>query len=312
MKKILYLGKRIGDVGGVTTFNKRFSKRLYNSNVDFKFLELTNISLLRLIKEIILHKNIYYSGCNIIFSILLRFFSIISYKKLIISFHGMPFNTKSLIVKTIENLSYRISHLTILGASGELQITYKKNIQVISSFISPANHSDLFVDNFLALNNVNKFEHIFVTMAYRNVIDKDGYELYGISNLIESFKMLENYALIVVNPNQDLIAKEEYKNIFFISQNINLSYLLEKADVFIRNTTSDGDPLSVKEALSVGCKVMASNCILRPESVHLFDYHDKNSLINTIKNICKADKMVVNDLDSYNEYLQIFKVFFYK
>ena len=44
-------------------------------------------------------------------------------------------------------------------------------------------------------------------MAYKNVIDKDGYELYGISNLIESFKMLENYALIVVNPNQDLIAK---------------------------------------------------------------------------------------------------------
>jgi hypothetical protein len=46
--------------------------------------------------------------------------------------------------------------------------------------------------------------------------------------------------------------------------------VLEKSDLFLRITTTDGDSLSVKEALSLDVRVLASNVVKRPNGVCLF------------------------------------------
>jgi glycosyltransferase involved in cell wall biosynthesis len=46
--------------------------------------------------------------------------------------------------------------------------------------------------------------------------------------------------------------------------------LLAEADVYVRSTYADGDSVTVREALSQGCYVIASDCIDRPDGVNTF------------------------------------------
>ena len=58
--------------------------------------------------------------------------------------------------------------------------------------------------------------------------------------------------------------------------------LLLVSHVFIRPTNTDGNSVSVKEALWFGCQVIASDAVVRPEEVILFANRDSNDLANKI------------------------------
>jgi glycosyltransferase involved in cell wall biosynthesis len=46
--------------------------------------------------------------------------------------------------------------------------------------------------------------------------------------------------------------------------------MISASDVFVRPTFTDGDSISVREALSLGIPVIASDCVERPDGVVLF------------------------------------------
>ncbi len=46
--------------------------------------------------------------------------------------------------------------------------------------------------------------------------------------------------------------------------------VLAETDVYVRPTYVDGDSVAVREALAHGCRVIASDCIRRPDGVHTF------------------------------------------
>lgn len=54
--------------------------------------------------------------------------------------------------------------------------------------------------------------------------------------------------------------------------------LLAQVDLFIRPTRADGDALSVREALALGCRVVASDAVARPQGTALFRSGDSASL----------------------------------
>ena len=66
-------------------------------------------------------------------------------------------------------------------------------------------------------------------------------------------------------------------NIFFIDYPHPYFEVLKHSDFFIRNTSTDGDALSVKEALWLGVPALCSDVVDRPEGVRLFKYNDKDS-----------------------------------
>lgn len=67
------------------------------------------------------------------------------------------------------------------------------------------------------------------------------------------------------------LAQQAPGAIFFLIGNYPLWPLLYHADLFIRPTYSDGDSVSVREALWAGIPVIASNVCARPEGVITYD-----------------------------------------
>jgi glycosyltransferase involved in cell wall biosynthesis len=58
--------------------------------------------------------------------------------------------------------------------------------------------------------------------------------------------------------------------------------LMARSSVFVRPTFQDGDSISVREAMSLGVPVVASNVGTRPEGVTLFDAGDVDGLVNAV------------------------------
>jgi len=63
--------------------------------------------------------------------------------------------------------------------------------------------------------------------------------------------------------------------------------LMSRSAVFVRPTFRDGDSISVREAVSLGVHVIASNVGTRPDGVLLFEPGDVNGLMARIKEVCR-------------------------
>lgn len=64
--------------------------------------------------------------------------------------------------------------------------------------------------------------------------------------------------------------------------------VLEVADVFVRPTRADGDAVSVREALSLGCRVVASDVGHRPAACLIFPAGDGAALAERMAEACEA------------------------
>lgn len=67
-----------------------------------------------------------------------------------------------------------------------------------------------------------------------------------------------------------------------LEQPFSAAALYAKSDLFLRATVSDGDSISVRECLSLGVPVVASDCVARPEGCFVFQSRDLNSLLSTV------------------------------
>ena len=69
----------------------------------------------------------------------------------------------------------------------------------------------------------------------------------------------------------------------FIDQPHSYFELLKNVDVFVRNTSTDGDALSVKEALYLNKPALCSDVVDRPAGTILFRYSDDASFTRALE-----------------------------
>lgn len=126
-------------------------------------------------------------------------------------------------------------------------------------------------------------------------------DLYGFDLLIEMIADLKTeypqigLVFFIGNPNynQEYIQKCRNRidelnikeSIYIISGQKEMWPIIKQSVLFIRATNTDGDPLSIKEALYFGTKVLASDCCKRAELVSLFKSRNLNSIIQCVKAI---------------------------
>lgn len=72
--------------------------------------------------------------------------------------------------------------------------------------------------------------------------------------------------------------------------------LFRRCDLFFRPTISDGDSLSIRECLSFGVPVVASDAVARPKMCKLFPTFDADALIKVVMIVLSS----ANDPDSKN------------
>jgi glycosyltransferase involved in cell wall biosynthesis len=150
--------------------------------------------------------------------------------------------------------------------------------QLISAFIPPPSIEELPEQIQNAIHDLQiNYDQIFCTNAYNVSYDKYNREIYQISDLVSLFSTYTKKALIVSDPSGAYFKLLEAKktiipaNIYFITIPHDFNAIIKESACMIRFTSTDGDSLSVKEALIAGVPVIATNVVDRPSGVTLVE-----------------------------------------
>ncbi|MEP6466393.1 MAG: glycosyltransferase [Parafilimonas sp.] len=277
--KLLILGTLPLPIGGVSIHVERLLDHLNSAGYPYSFFDIKRDSISKAVTLFFKFKWLHLHTSSVYLRFAIALAGKIFRKKIIITIHGNlgRFNTYKNI---LDNLSIKLCSVPIVINLQSLKkgIQLNKNTVLISAFIPP------FQNEFLEEKISEKifklretYEVIFCTNAHNLSYDKKGNEIYQISLLIKIFKELKHRALVIADPSgayKNYINNIQEKltgNIYFISKAHNFWEVIKLSDVFLRTTTTDGDSLSVKEALYLQKNVIATNVIDRPEGVILVD-----------------------------------------
>jgi glycosyltransferase involved in cell wall biosynthesis len=127
---------------------------------------------------------------------------------------------------------------------------------------------------------------------------RGGRDIYGFETCIRAFEMIAAEKrncglLLVVGGNQ----RSEYytglqasiqqsrfgERIHLHTGSVAFPALTRHCTLFLRPTLTDGDSVSVREALDSGVPVIASDCVKRPSGVRLFATDDVSDLAKRVK-----------------------------
>jgi glycosyltransferase involved in cell wall biosynthesis len=234
-------------------------------------------------------------------------FGIIRRKIIILSIHGASLHksiqSRSLVTRLIAKYSVRYADV-IIGVNSEIcklaiNLGAKpRRVYNIPAFIPPRNNGE--EPSYEIINYfTNKSHRLLITGALNSRNSKD---LYGLWSTMEIFqRIISKYpkaGLLIVVQNslslQNSIILEyereiEKRNLsshvmVYLSQS-ELWPIIKISDIFLRPTLSDGDSVAIREALSFGVPVVASDCVARPSGVVTFNTGIAEDLYSTIINV---------------------------
>jgi len=182
------------------------------------------------------------------------------------------------------------------GDSQRLPIQLQQKSIDIPAFILPLNIDEKEVPN--EVLNFCKINNKPLIVFYGAVKLSGLFDLYGISDIFKLYNNLQEHncyakllLLITVNKkdksqvtflqNQIDTIKNNYDIMIIQSPNFSLMPILKYTNIYIRPTKTDGDSLAVREAMAMGCTVIASNNAKRPNGV--VTYSEDTELFPLVK-----------------------------
>ncbi len=133
-------------------------------------------------------------------------------------------------------------------------------------------------DVFKLYNNLQEHNCNAKLLLLISISKKDLSQVTFLQNQIDSIKN-KNDIMIIQSPNFPLIPIFKYTNIY------------------IRPTKTDGDSLAVREAMAMGCTVIASNNAKRPKGV--ITYSDDTELLPLVKAYLNDISKTINIQENY-------------
>jgi glycosyltransferase involved in cell wall biosynthesis len=115
---------------------------------------------------------------------------------------------------------------------------------------------------------------------------------------------------------QRVAASNIQDNFLFITHSYQFYVLLMRSDVFLRPTNTDGDAISVREALYFEIPAIASDVVPRPAGVVLFKNRDIADLTAKVKDVLdnyqrfKTKLRLVDTQDNFKKILDLYKRIF--
>lgn len=314
------LGKQPPPIGGVTIHTSRLSSWLNNVPHVSVININPNISgfILYAIKTLFSTNASTITHCQtssvfgIIFVVLSRIL-LFSKGKIVYSIHSEYWAGRNLGKNTLISriVTYCIKNTDMIICDNDnIQKQFSEfnsNTKVIIPFLPPIDKlNDTPLNQYLDLPPFDSAAIVF--NAYKLAYRKDGSDIYGLDTLLDAFLEITKPAhLILLIPQLETPEKEFINEVISKSKNMTNQQrihiiskpeldgwqIIAKADIFIRPTITDGDALSLREALHFGTPVIASDCTKRPTGVTLFKTGDSINLaekINMFLNEKSIDK----------------------
>jgi len=279
--------------GGVSIHLKRFKKYLEDSKKNFVFLQSNNSYRKHMFRKLffsqinfqknIIHLHGFQTGKKLPFLLfLMLFFN----KKVIITIHNdrflLDYNSLKNIKKVIAKIFYfNVSHIISVNSDSKFCFIPDNKISVIHAFIPPTSDETevkQLPDFFHKIRHKHKF---LITANASRISFYKNQDLYGIDLSIELMKRLidngyKSIGFVYVIPNisdydyfekmQNLVKKYNLEdNFHFYTKPLAYPAVINMCDLFIRPTNTDGDALSIREALTLQKPTIASDVCKRPE-----------------------------------------------
>jgi glycosyltransferase involved in cell wall biosynthesis len=292
MKKdeILIIGKIPPPIGGVTIHTVRLLEYCVKEKIKIKFYNYQEFNFLKMVKAIFFAKKVHLHANNSLFLLLIVLLCRLLRTNSILTIHG-EISAHGKVMNEIEKIAIRLCNCPIMLNEKSFHIAKKmnSNSKLMSAFIPPQKQEFLNKDLQHKINFVkNTCDFVFCTNAHSLVYDKKGNEIYGIISLVNFFKDNPKDGFVVSDPKGEYLRFLKNNNfdpgynIVLLTGNHSFFEVLKQTDCFIRNTTTDGDSLSIKEALFSGIRVIASDCVDRPAGVFVYEVSNPLSLENAI------------------------------
>lgn len=142
-----------------------------------------------------------------------------------------------------------------------------------------------------------------VSMNASNTARIEGTDLYGCDLLIEALSPsggLDSFAAIIcISTGSDPMYLRELHSrvrdrnlqnrVWIKHEDVPFAGILRQSDIFVRPTVTDGDSLSVREALSYGVPTIASDAAERPEGTRIFRSRDLDHFVQCLREAANDD-----------------------
>lgn len=323
-KRILIIGPIAPPFGGVSIHLQRFVQLLHNQFIfDFidesrelkkEYFNIRSFNFFIYIKKIKKSDVLYINSGKKILRIFHLLNGRIFGKRIILTIHSFKPGTPK-IINLLNGLFYKLAN-TIIAVSPEIKIRLflpEKKTIIKDAFIPPNIDEESELPHYikdLILQNIEHGNKIICANA-SNLKTFNDQDLYGLDQCIDVAKRLviKNipFFLIFVVSSIEKNADYFYKSFnqikeldldnHFLLTNEKLSFvkLMQLGDVVLRPTNTDGDSLTVREAIFFNKLVLASDIVERPQGVFLFrtrdvdDFETKliNLLTQSTGNHCK-------------------------
>ena len=236
--------------------------------------------------------------------------------KLVCTYHGdlgrfRPF------INLIDILSVALCHTPIVLNSDSLTIAkcFNHSARFLSAYIPPIDSDKLSPEHTMILNEARQsYKFLVSTNAYNVTFTPYGFEIYGIVDLLKLFSGLSEHALIISDPSSRYypyvlnVIGTIPPNVYFLTGEHDFVSVLPMVDIFVRNTLTDGDSLSIHEALSAGLLVFATDVVSRPSCVVVY------KTLSTLKDMLlsvspRSDRFIrseVNETFAIQPYLSLY------
>lgn len=200
---------------------------------------------------------------------------------------------------------------------------------LLPAFLPPSLDKEPEFDNALSdwINKVRAVTNSKLMVSNASaLVFHNGEDVYGIDQCLEAMKRLvdsgrTNFFLLFVivqcdfpetlNKYKKYIADNGLQdNVLLLEQPCPFVRLMAVSDIVLRTTNTDGDSITVREALSLGTPIIASDVVERPEGTVLFRTRDVDSLVETIINTANTGRgeCVVDSHDYVEIYKKIYKL----
>lgn len=250
-------------------------------------------------------------------------------KKVIITLHGYGPRRKQPF-RAIDGIFFNMAHKIIL-VNPEIAIRVplpKDKCIVQHAFLPPIIENEPPLPSMVSnwLTNAKNLKRIIICANASRLDFNNNQDLYGLDMCIEAVKHLVEKRIPVsfvftvsslengieyFNKNLQMISDLKLQDHFMlISEKLSFVRLIEKADIVIRPTNTDGDALTVREAIYLKKQTIASDVVERPAGTILFKTRDitdmEMKLENAIKNMEAKTGIVLGDTVETPEHFKRF------
>lgn len=212
------------------------------------------------------------------------------------SIHTVHSSRGSALALAILRIACRLGHACIC-VSEPIAAGLGVKAAIIPAFIAPADDNSVppeIADWLAAQTDAGRG---IIAMNASNTARLRGVDLYGLDMIVDALRdprLRERFSAIVcvskTGPNEGYLSALQERarasglsdRLKFAEGEIQFASLLRRCDVFLRPTITDGDALSLREALWWGVPAVASDAAIRPEGTHIFPSRDCERMVEAI------------------------------